>query len=101
MLVALSGCQVPDSGNARVAAARIQIRAFAQMLETYRVDTGEYPTDAQGLQALRVAPPGVKGWQGPYLPKAVPLDPWGNPYRYHESRSPGTRPEIASSGWPH
>jgi general secretion pathway protein G len=52
-------------------------------LDTYRLDVGRYPTTDQGLEALRVQPHDVTKWDGPYLPKDVPLDPWGNPYQYN------------------
>jgi general secretion pathway protein G len=47
---------------------------------------GRYPTSEEGLKALREKPSGVEGWQGPYLPKEIPVDPWKRAYIY---RSPG------------
>jgi len=73
-------------GKSRQKAAKAQIALFETTLDTYRLDTGKYPTTEQGMQALRVKPSGVERWDGPYLPKAVPLDPWGHPYEY---RCPG------------
>jgi len=73
-------------GKSRQNAAKVQIALFETALDTYRLDTSKYPTTDQGLQALRVKPSGVERWDGPYLPKDVPLDPWGHPYQY---RSPG------------
>src|SRR5450759_447526 len=67
-------------GKSEVKAARAQIDAFEKAIETYRLDTGKYPTTDQGLAALMVAPASTANWQGPYLKKAVPPDPWGNPY---------------------
>lgn len=69
-------------GQSKQGAARTQISLFETALDTYRLDTGQYPTTAQGLNALRVRPDGVEKWDGPYLPRAVPLDPWGHPYIY-------------------
>ncbi len=66
-------------GKSKQNAAKAQIALFETALDTYRLDTGKYPTE---LKALRVNPGGVKRWDGPYLPKPVPLDPWGNPYVY-------------------
>jgi general secretion pathway protein G len=43
---------------------------------------GSFPTTDQGLQALRTQPGGVENWDGPYLPKDIPPDPWGHPYVY-------------------
>ena len=69
-------------GKSEVKVARAQIDALEKALETYRVDVGRYPTTEQGLEALMKAPPSVPKWQGPYLKKAVPPDPWGKPYLY-------------------
>ena len=69
-------------GTSRQKAAKAQISLFETALDTYRLDVGKYPTTEQGLQALRVKPDGVQRWAGPYLPKQVPLDPWGHPYKY-------------------
>lgn len=71
-------------GKSQVKVAMAQIDAFAKALEAYRLDVGAYPTSEQGLAALRAAPSGLRKWQGPYLAKAVPPDPWGNPYHYKQ-----------------
>ncbi len=67
--------------------AHSQIEAFARALDTYRLDTGRYPSAAQGLAALSARPADEPRWNGPYLQKAPPPDPWGRPYLY---RQPGT-----------
>jgi general secretion pathway protein G len=77
---------LPKVGKGRQSAAKTQIELFGQALDQFRLDTGRYPTTAEGLNALLVDP-GVPGWDGPYLKKAVPNDPWGRPYHYD---SPGT-----------
>jgi len=69
-------------GSSQVKVAAAQIELLSSSLDTYRLDVGYYPTTEQGLQALRKAPKGVKNWDGPYLSKNVPLDPWGNAYHY-------------------
>jgi len=73
-------------GKSEVKAARAQIDALGKALDQYRLDTGRYPTTEQGLRALNAPPAGETRWGGPYLQKAVPLDPWGKPYQY---MSPG------------
>jgi general secretion pathway protein G len=50
------------------------------------------------LQALRTAPQGVNNWQGPYLERELPLDPWSRPYIYHYPSEQGDEPEIISYG---
>ncbi|MHB1374649.1 MAG: type II secretion system major pseudopilin GspG [Thauera sp.] len=78
-------------GKSEVNTAKAQIDAFEKGLDQYRLDVGRYPSSEQGLQALMTAPGGESRWQGPYLRKAVPADPWGNPYRY---RHPGEHGEY-------
>ena len=73
-------------GKGKTAAAKTQIELFGQALDSFRLDTGRYPTTSEGLQAL-VVNPGIDGWDGPYLKKGVPNDPWRRPYQY---QSPGT-----------
>jgi len=72
-------------------AAKAQIALFETALDTYRLDVGKYPTTDMELQALRVRPEDVEKWDGPYLPKEIPLDPWGHSYEY---RSPGEHGEY-------
>lgn len=72
-------------GTARDGTARSQMEMLTAALDAYRLDNGRYPTTQQGLDALwaePVAEPRPRGWNGPYLRKRVPLDPWDNPYVY-------------------
>jgi general secretion pathway protein G len=71
-----------QGAKARVGVARSQIASLGTALDAFALDTGRYPSDSEGLEALLEAPSDAKGWDGPYLKKAVPLDPWGNPYDY-------------------
>ena len=72
-------------GRSKQAAAQVQIELFGTALDQFRLDLGRYPATAEGLQA-HMRNPNLPGWDGPYLRKEIPLDPWGNPYHY---RSPG------------
>lgn len=74
-------------GKSRVKAASAQLDALDKALEQFRIDVGRLPSTEEGLAALNTAPPGLTNWEGPYLKKAVPLDPWGHPYNYAQ---PGT-----------
>ncbi len=78
-------------GKSEVKVAKAQIRALEDALDQYRLDVGRYPGSEQGLPALMIQPAGEARWQGPYLKKAVPSDPWGNAYQY---RSPGEHGEF-------
>lgn len=75
--------------KARQRAAKGQIALFEAALDNYRLDVGRYPTTEQGLQALREKPAEVEKWDGPYLKKAVPADPWGNPFAYESPSEHG------------
>src|SRR3982751_1515066 len=82
---------------AKESAARAQIENFMTALDSYFVDTGRYPSGTEGLKALRAKPESSDKWNGPYLKKEVPADPWGNAYVY---RAPGRNGgyEIVSYG---
>ncbi|MBX9602168.1 MAG: type II secretion system major pseudopilin GspG [Bryobacteraceae bacterium] len=84
--------------QARRAAAEVQIDAFLTALSNYHLDTGSFPPSEAGLAALVVNPGGVTRWNGPYLPKDVPLDPWGRVYLYKYPGGRGDLPEITSLG---
>ncbi len=84
--------------TARITAARAQINSFMTALGAYKLDTGFFPTTEMGLQALRVKPPDVNLWQGPYLPQEIPLDPWGRAYIYRYPGEHGDEPDIITYG---
>lgn len=75
-------------GRSEVNAAKAQMDAIEKALDQYRLDTGSYPSNELGLNALVQRPPTEPKWNGPYLRKAVPPDPWGKPYMY---RMPGEK----------
>ncbi len=78
-------------GKSEVKAARAQVDALQKSLDQYRLDVGRYPSTEQGLVVLVTKPADEPKWQGPYLAKAVPKDPWGNDYQY---RAPGEHGEY-------
>ena len=67
-------------GKSKQKAAKAQISLLETSLDTFRLDMGRYPTSEEGLEALRTKPADSEKWDGPYIPKKVPLDPWSNPY---------------------
>ena len=77
---------VRQEEKAKLKATQAQIELLGTALDTFRLDVGRYPTTEEGLEVLRRQPGGVQKWDGPYLKKEVPLDPWGKAYIY---RSPG------------
>ena len=87
-----------QADKARVTAAKTQINGFMTALGAYKLDTGTFPSTEMGLAALRTAPPNVPSWQGPYLPKEVPKDPWGRDYAYRFPGEHGDEPDLVSFG---
>lgn len=80
----------PKLGKGKIAAAKAQIELFGQALDQFRLDVGRYPTTQEGLNSL-VTSPGLDKWEGPYLKKGIPPDPWGNAYIY---QCPGAHGEY-------
>ena len=68
-----------QQAGAQIDAALSQISSLEAALDTYRLDVGEYP---DSLEGLRENISGRAIWNGPYLRRGVPLDPWGNEYVY-------------------
>ena len=71
--------------SSKVKTAEVQIKMFKGSLETFRLDVGRFPSQAEGLLVLTQPPAEERAkarWRGPYLDQDVPLDPWGNPYVY-------------------
>ncbi len=91
----------PD--EARVTAAKTDIRTLEQALRLYYLDNGRYPTTEQGLQALISRPesePVPRNWRsrGYLEASSVPRDPWGNEYIYRSPGDQGRDYEIISLG---
>jgi len=83
-------------GSSKQKTAQAQISMLETALKTFRLDNGRYPTTEDGLRALIVQPTGLRFWDGPYLEKDVPPDPWGNPYMY---KCPGDKSEYEIMSW--
>lgn len=73
-------------GKSEIKATRAQIDGLGKAIDQFRLDVGRYPNTEEGLNSLITRPANLAKWDGPYLTKNVPLDPWGNPYIY---KSPG------------
>ena len=78
-------------GKSEVKVAKAQMDSLEKALDQYRLDTGHYPTQEQGIAALIKKPANEPRWDGPYLKKDVPLDPWGRAYVY---KFPGEKGEY-------
>jgi len=91
--------------RSKVTTAKAQARSLKTSLDAMRLDLGRYPTQAEGL-ALLITPPSEQGartlWAGPYIDGEMPLDPWGNAYRYEvpakDSAGFDLQPKVISYG---
>ena len=77
----------PSVDKGRITAAKTQIEAFEGALQSFHIDTGRFPNNEEGLQAIR-----------PYLSKDIPNDPWGNPYVYKYPGEHGPEPDVICYG---
>lgn len=85
-------------GKSQVKVARAQLDALDKALDQLRLDVGRYPTSEEGLQMLVARPNGEANWNGPYLKKGVPNDPWGRPYVYQTPSTHGVDFDLLSYG---
>lgn len=83
--------------KAKVKATQAQMTTLANALTQFRLDTGRYPSQEEGLDVLVAPARGVEAWNGPYLAKAVPKDGWGHAYRWNVPGRDGEA-EIVSLG---
>ncbi len=89
--------------EARIEAARADLKVFSDALDQYQMHIGSYPSSDEGLAALLAAPAGLKDptkWKGPYLKAtSVPKDPWGSDYIYAFPSERGLKwPDVYSVG---
>ena len=79
--------------STKVKSAQIQLEMLRTSMEAYRLDMGDYPNSLSELRESSGA-----GWDGPYLPKSVPKDPWGNDYLYRVPGDGGAAFSLMSLG---
>lgn len=104
LIVGFGAPRLMDSfGRAKSQSAEVSISNLRGAVQLYYIDTGRYPSDAEGLQALLAAPEGVTGWRGPYLDGTADLtDPWERPFVYASggSDTPFTITSLGRDGQP-
>jgi len=78
--------------KAKSQTAKIQVQALAAAVDSFHLDNGRYPTNAEGLKVLVSRPQNAPTWDGPYIQRRDSLiDPWGTPYFY---KTPGRAGEF-------
>jgi len=71
--------------TAKIKTTKAQLEMFSTALDSFNLDTGRYPTESEGLKILWIKVKDLRGYDGPYLPKSVEADAWGNPYIYKQT----------------
>lgn len=85
--------------DAKLKTAKAQVEMLATSLDAFRLDVGRYPTTSEGLKILWAKKnTSIRGFNGPYLPKPVKEDSWGNPYQYTGESKDGNPYELFSFG---
>lgn len=98
MLVAALGLTLRGKlGQSKEKIAQIEIAAIEGGLDLYMVEVGSYPSEGEGLEALRSNPGNSANWNGPYL-KKTPIDPWQTPYSYRFPSQHGLDYDLCSNG---
>ncbi len=100
LIVAWAGNRIFGQGDkAKAGIAKSRIAELSAQLDLYKLETGRYPTSAEGLKALLQAPAGVNNWNGPYVKNADSIkDPWNNEMIYRSPGSENRAFEIISLG---
>ena len=68
--------------RSKIVTARVQAKELQNSLKILHLDIGRYPTKDEGLALLMQPASNTQMWSGPYLDGDMPVDPWGNPFRY-------------------
>ena len=88
--------------QAMAARAKADISAIGLALDLYELDTGEYPSSLESLTA-KDAPSSLSDeaksrWNGPYLKRGLPSDPWGRPYVFSRESQHSQDYDLSSIG---
>ena len=85
--------------DAKLKTAKAQVEMLSTSLDAFRLDVGRYPSTTEGLKVLWTKKStNIRGFNGPYLPKPVKEDPWGNPYQFLGDSKDGNPYELFSFG---
>jgi general secretion pathway protein G len=91
MKIAIFGCAAAlvfcgcdcMSGGTSLQRVKGDMNSISSVVKVYKINSGHFPSTAQGLRALVARPTGdpePMSWT--QLTDRIPLDPWGQEYRY-------------------
>ena len=89
--------------QARVTTTKANLKLLHNAVNQFKMDTGRFPTEEEGLMALIEQPSDVTGWEpGGYLETTqIPQDGWGNDFIYElypESGKPFVIKSLGADG---
>ncbi len=86
--------------QARVTTTKANLKILHNAVSQFKMDTGRFPTEEEGLNALIEQPSDVTGYEpGGYLETTeIPKDGWGNDFIYELSPESGKPFVIISLG---
>ena len=89
-----------NTDKARVITTKANLRLLLDAVKSFKMDTGRYPTEEEGLSVLIEPPMDVEGYQeGGYLDRTeLPVDGWGNEFEYERFPENGKPFLIRSYG---
>ena len=89
-----------QTDKAKVTTTKANLKVLHEAVLMFKLDTGRYPTEEEGLTALIEEPTDVEGWQpGGYLQFTdVPTDAWNNDFDYQLNPESGKAFVIISYG---
>jgi len=91
---------VGHTDRARVITTRASLKSLHSAVNQFKMDTGRFPSDDEGLMALLEQPTDVTSWPaGGYLETTnVPQDAWGHDFIYELNPANGKPFLIKSLG---
>jgi len=98
LLATLVGPRIfKNVSKSKLKTAKTQISLFENALAQFKLDIGRFPSTGEGLRALRTNS-GISKWDGPYIMKDIPKDPWDREYIYNSPGEAGRPYDIMSYG---
>lgn len=85
--------------NAFQRTARAQVAMLEEAAQMYFTEVGQYPQELSGLYTRPSNLPNPDKWQGPYLDKQIPADPWDVPYNYEVQTDEFNRQKIVITSY--
>ena len=82
--------------RANIDSATIQIGMIETSVDLYQLHMNAYPSSLDDLMQAPADAANPTKWSGPYLRKAIPVDPWGNEYQF---AAPGKNNQNSYDFW--